>query len=328
MTTRRTFILGMGAGSVVTMGSLSWFWRAPPLSLEQQLDGLLMELRGISRSVEIVRATRSGNHDSYRWLLDRLHSSGGAGSINDRLQTLIKQDFSSGQLCELDGWKLSETECALIAAATTARTYKPEAADLPWLSVDDWGPRTTTRGVVFNPQTDGHGGIWFRATGDVSTTRVHFAGVELPVTASEFGFTIGLHDPALGQLVHAAGEHEIWAHDFRSDRRQLLGVFRVLAGQDDCRVLDWGPQCTKPGTAFNQQPDGDSAFWVRLSCTASSATLVLGDVPLPTTCREDLVTARVAEGGQLTAGQHVLNLRFADGRSLTVGAFTVGFACE
>lgn len=334
MTPRRAFLCGVGAGSIATTGVFALLSRTEPDSLEQQLDALLTDLRGVGQGAVQGAAVLSDPREAYPWLLDRVQTGHDHQhlSLRERIQDLIESDYASGVLCELDGWKLSHTECALIAAsAYRKREAWPSddaKAGASWLDIEDWGPQTTTRGVVFNPQSDGHGGIWFKARGDIATTRVHFAGEELPVTASKPGFTIGLRDPALSQLINSVGEYDIWAHDFRRDKRQLLGTFRVLEGEDDCAVLDWGPQCARINDPFNAQPNGDSAFWIRMNCAVRSATVMLNSMVLPTTCREDLVTARVLAGTTLETGRHALTVSLASGDRVEVGSFRVDAQCS
>ncbi len=58
-----------------------------------------------------------------------------------------------------------------------------------------------------------------------------------------------------------------------------------------CEITDWGPHSTIQGEAFNLQPDGSSAFWMRTAGAPSDARVLLGSISLKTTVTESTVTA-------------------------------------
>lgn len=60
-------------------------------------------------------------------------------------------------------------------------------------------------------------------------------------------------------------------------------------------ITGWGPQMTKAGEAFNVQPDGSAAMWIRLdqSLGGNDAVIEFNGTQLPTVVSGNLVTAEV-----------------------------------
>lgn len=77
-------------------------------------------------------------------------------------------------------------------------------------------------------------------------------------------------------------------HYLRSASKSLsILFFSILLGcgssdKNFVEVIDWGPQETTAGEAFNRQPDGSSAIWFRHSGIADSNQVEVwfGDVNL------------------------------------------------
>jgi hypothetical protein len=91
-----------------------------------------------------------------------------------------------------------------------------------------------------------------------------------------------------------------------------------------CQVERWGPDHAPQGQAFNEQPDGSAAFWVRIGCAPKNARLRLDGRELPTTVSTGLVTARVGFYDELSTGDHQLTLHDPDsGETLPIGTFRV-----
>ena len=95
--------------------------------------------------------------------------------IHASIQRQIATDFAGGDICRLDGWHLSITECRLAAVAhvisrnggrmeeAPERTGGP-LDHLPALDISEverWGPRSCKVGEPFNVQPSGGSALWF-----------------------------------------------------------------------------------------------------------------------------------------------------------------------
>jgi hypothetical protein len=88
----------------------------------------------------------------------------------------IESDFVRGEICRLNGWHLSLTECRLAAIAfalqeSGVHIEKPLAgperpldhlADASIAQVERWGPRLGKVSEPFNPQPGGASALWFQ----------------------------------------------------------------------------------------------------------------------------------------------------------------------
>ena len=82
-------------------------------------------------------------------------------------------------------------------------------------------------------------------------------------------------------------------------------------------IQDWGPRETAAGKAFNAQPDGSAAFWLKTDGVTPSTVLVLSGRKLPTYVAADgrIVTANLPRDlAELYAkpGTYVLFLQDTD----------------
>lgn len=60
-----------------------------------------------------------------------------------------------------------------------------------------------------------------------------------------------------------------------------------------CDIDTWGPQQMVLGESFNEQPNGDSAFWFKTSCAPTEVQVYFNGVPLKTVERLPTITARI-----------------------------------
>jgi hypothetical protein len=168
------------------------------------------------------------------------------------------------------------------------------------------------------------------------SVRLVLAG-QMLATHFQPGVVTGSLDPeASRRVVEQPGMYELEVVDTARSLSQSLGFLTVrerppMALLDDgtasvafCQVERWGPDHANRGAAFNEQPDGSAAFWVRIGCAPETARLELDGTPLPTSVRPGLVTARVTFYSELDAGDHsVVLFDPATGERLTVGTFRV-----
>lgn len=60
-----------------------------------------------------------------------------------------------------------------------------------------------------------------------------------------------------------------------------------------CSINAWGPKQTVLGNTFNEQPNGDSAFWFKTDCAPAGTKVLFNKVPLKTVERLPTITARI-----------------------------------
>ena len=259
----------------------------------------------------------------------------------ERLGEQIEADLEEGRIFEYGHWWLAETEARLAALHVAAlgpqasEVEAPEFATAPEgriVRLGSFRPQSVRQGepITYSGLPDGV--IWFgTAAATPPRLRVVIAGRELRISPGANGFSVRIPDALREQLDAAPGEHEIWLYDPIANRRQRLGAFTVREGAPDeagfCTVERWGPQETRAGQVFNEQPDGAAAFWIRVGCFPPETVVVLNDVELPTTLHPDdgLITTHIADPTLYdTPGSYTLQLLDRDsGATQPVGAFTV-----
>jgi hypothetical protein len=275
-------------------------------------------------------------------LLADLADPAGQATISDTVDRAIRNDFSAGRIVEVDGWQLSETECRLAALAAAQQGF--ETAQVPegpkeryaeFVEVEAWGPQATVQGQAFNEQPDGHSGIWVKAAGAPASVVLQFDGKTQGTQVYAGHLTSGLRGEYIHEVIDTPGVYRVELYDKATLTRQVLGDFTVNASGDQsqkvsedqlaaCKINSWGPNKGKAGEAFNRQPSGASAFWVRTNCAANGSQMLLDGAALKTTVHKDLLTAKVPNGHRLEAGSHELDLRVGNGpQVLKVGTLVI-----
>ena len=233
-----------------------------------------------------------------RSLLDRFFER--RQDIPSAVRASIREDFSRGEICELEGWRLSETECQLaglqwlaiqhgLLDATGPEERQAKAYTAGEIApVKNWGPRHTLRGEVFNPQLDGHSGLWFLVEGAPPHARIMIDGQIAPTSVSEKSVSSGLHGAEQERILAKPGRYEIALVDPIRKTKQVVGHFEVRESPGKpaasksrdmafCEVTRWGPQRTRAGVAANEQPDGSMGLWLHTDCLPRGARLWFGE---------------------------------------------------
>jgi hypothetical protein len=138
----------------------------------------------------------------------------------------------------------------------------------PEVEILNWGPRSTSVGVPFNIQSDGHSAIWFTMTGRMLPNGVEAwvggKAAERLVVVSEQGGGIGIPSDAYA----APGRFPVYLTHTPSRTRIDIGTFEVFPNSADIpniKILKWGPDTTTLGQEFNKQPNGISAIWFSMT---------------------------------------------------------------
>ena len=306
----------------------------------------LLELAGKLSGIEFVGpvcATELEEAEPLEALLQELRDTS-ATTLEAALLTRIAADFGAGERLDIAGWQLSRTECRLLAIGAREqglsepqRTEQGEMQFEQFAKIERWGPGETIEGRIFNPIGNGRGGFWIRVADPVpGSTRLMLDGVMLATHFEPGVVTASLEPDYMDKVIASPGMYPLLMVDTARNVAQRVGYLTVRprppaatlgdGSQSEvfCQVERWGPDHTNQGQAFNEQPDGEAAFWVRIGCAPKSARLRLDGKPLPTTVSTSLVTARVPHYAKLEPGDYVLEIHDPDsGETLQVGTFRV-----
>ncbi|RFF29186.1 hypothetical protein DZC52_13840 [Wenzhouxiangella sediminis] len=306
----------------------------------------LRELAGRLNGIEFVGpvcATEIGEAEPLEALLQQLRDTPET-TLEAALLTRIASDFANGERLDIAGWQLSRTECLLLAAGAheqgmsePRRTEQGELQFQQFAEIERWGPEETIEGRIFNPIGNGRGGFWIRVAEPVpGSTRLMLDGVLLATHFEPGVVTASLEPDYMDEVIAKPGMYPLLMVDTARNIAQRVGYLTVrprppaatLADGSQsavfCQVERWGPDHANQGQAFNEQPDGGAAFWVRIGCAPRNARLRLNGRPLPTTVSTSLVTARVPHYAELEPGDYVLDIHDPDsGETLQVGTFRV-----
>lgn len=233
----------------------------------------------------------------------------------DHYEQQIRDDIIYKRFCNLDGWQLAESECVLSALAFIQfGVATPDAANsnakgntnTEIAIIEDWGPKSTKLNQPFNQQPNGNSALWIKVNKYFISTesiKVFFGSLPMQTTLHTELITADLNTHETTEATQLSTKHEIYLVDTVSGIRQQIGVFTVMAGDkqllssgpdDDylpcylnvpdgelADIVDWGPRTTKIEEHFNLQPEGDSAFWVKVvKKHDDNYQLALGDLLL------------------------------------------------
>ena len=112
---------------------------------------------------------------AYRMLTRRVMEAIPDGDFRDGIEAQVASDFERGNLCDVDGWRLSLTECQVAGLTFLFRQRGGYVAE-PIVSLDSpiehfpewqiaefgrWGPQSCLVHEPFNVQADGNSALWF-----------------------------------------------------------------------------------------------------------------------------------------------------------------------
>jgi hypothetical protein len=351
MKRRRFLIMTTGGAALVGVGAAGGVWLFCPGpsvtdTAAAHLDGIARAMAGVAGA---GRAWQAANPDAepLTELLRRLELAPDTPIERDdllqRLAERVERDFADDELFEHRRWLLSSTEAQLAAlhvallGADASEGTAPSFEDAPeaeLVRLERYNPKEVTQGQPLTHPGLPENVMWF-ATQDPPPPRfrVFIDGTSMTVNARENGFSLRVPDPLRQRLYETPGAHAVWLYDPVVDRRQRLGTLTVIAAAgaagDDafCDVESWGPQRTRAGTPFNEQPDGASAFWIRVGCFPESTVVTLAGTEVKTTLRpaDGLITTHIVDHSLYREpGEYAVELRDTEtGRTHPVGTFVV-----
>lgn len=347
---RRDFLyLTAGGAAAVGVGAAGGVWlfcpgRNEPLTAHRQLHSLAASMQGIAG---VGRAWLDANPgvEPGAAVMEALGLQPGKllthRELVEQIEQRVARDFEQERLFVHQGWQLSETEARL--AALHVALLGPDASEANDAAFDSAPQGSLVDVQRFTPQAmeagktlkgDGvpDGVIWFGTAGvPAPRMRLVIRGRQLTINTTERGFSSRLPEALIDELGSNPGDHELWLYDPVENRRQKLGTLTVRGserGQDGfCTVDRWGPESTAAGETFNTQPDGASAFWIRVGCFPESTVVTLNGVEVHTTLRpgDGLITTHITDHSiYAEPGKYAVELLDTEsGARQAVGTFVV-----
>ena len=91
-----------------------------------------------------------------------------------------------------------------------------------------------------------------------------------------------------------------------SGKSQTAAGMNDPASHGSLKITQWGPQETAAGTAFNAQPDGSSALWIRVdqSLDGTDSAVTMDGAALHSSISGQLITAGVPASFYAASGVH------------------------
>jgi len=317
---RRRFIAVTG-GSLGLVGAGAagglWLFCPGPSTIDTasaHIDEIARSMTGAASAGRAWLGANPGAQPRDR-ILKALALRPGTKIDRDALVSLLAErvelEFTEDLIHEFDNWMLSQTETHLAAlhvslmgnlASEGTEPRFDTAPEAKLVSLERFDPQNVIQGQPISHPNLPENVIWFATDGAPAPRfRAFMDGASMPINANANGFSIQVPDSLRYQLFERPGEHPIWLYDPVMNRRQQLGVFTVrpVVAESDgfCEVEAWGPQKTTAGSTFNEQPDGASAFWIRIGCFPPSTIVTLADVEITTTLRpaDRLITTHIKD---------------------------------
>ena len=246
------------------------------------------------------------------------------------LSESIKDDFSNDELCILDGWQLSRTECRLAAlkylwerdqadgAAPVCRK-DPLRLLAPPPELSNLVPMRTFVGVPFNVQPNGKSAISVHGNGFNPGTRILFGDTVLRPMFGNPGWITAI---VPGKLISQAGTLDVMVRNPDGKTSNVM-TFEVTSSQTP-ELSNLVPMRTFVGAPFNVQPNGKSAISVHGSGFNHGTEILFGSVALRTTFgNPGWITAIVPVNLISQGGTLDVTVRNPDGKTSNVMTFEV-----
>jgi len=180
---------------------------------------------------------------AYQMLTERITAAIPDGDFPSGVAEQAALDFERGNLCDVDGWQLSVTECHMAGltylfkqrggyvAETHAGSHSPLEHFPNWQIAEfgRWGPQSGLVDEPFNVQADGQSALWFHvAEIERQPYRMHIGPyvARTVINPETKLISASVSAEEARQLVSAAGEVPIHLLD-PARGKQLVGHFEV-----------------------------------------------------------------------------------------------------
>lgn len=253
----------------------------------------------------------------------------------------VTSDFLEHKTVNLNGWIVSKFERDLVIYAFLVQTSHgvlieedsdsfESAKTVDFVTVKDWGPRSTCVGMPFNSQSDGHSGHWFSIDSYNGRLVIYIGGIAISTTKGADVLTTKVEGATLTQLTGAAGLLDIMVYDPVRNIKQKIGIFEVFSqppraftvNSKESRffgeVLEWGP---KKMTISQFTGSEKMPVWIKTSCAPDSTVINLADNILKTVVSSNLISGTFdITNAEIKSGQFDLILiDLKSGESVLVG---------
>ena len=251
---RRTFLVVSTALAFVAIDSVAYkitpkHTNEPfPAPLSDELDVLVAAGQF---SVNLGQMYLHQNVESLKFDISSLRNEVLAKLSNDgtdllsQIKRRILNDFATGDLCRIDGWTLSSTECKVAAIAyiferngghihnSSAKSYLDYLNESIIAPIDRWGPQIAYIGKgSFNLQSNGNSALWIRFDSLGEGAFVVYIGslaAQTTVQIKRNLITAGLSKQQVDTLVKAPTEVPVYLVDHVTSTKQLVGHLLVRA---------------------------------------------------------------------------------------------------
>ena len=251
---RRTFIVVSTVLAFVAIDSVAYRVTPPHTNesfsapLSNELDVLIAAGHF---SVDLGQMYLHHNVESLKFDISSLRNDVLVKLANDgtdllsQIERRILNDFATGDLCQIDGWTLSSTECKVAAIAylfkrdgghihnSSAKSnldYLNESIIAP---VDRWGPQIVSIGKGgFNLQSNGNSALWIRFDGLDEGPFVVYIGslaAQTTVQTKRNLITASLSKQQVDTLMKVPTEVPVYLVDHVTSTKQLVGHLLVRA---------------------------------------------------------------------------------------------------
>ena len=313
---RRQFIV-LATGASMSLATAA-YWVLH--DTERALTAYVKSMVGVSQLGEIYVKNSTTQQGFLIQLNNKLSPYSSLRTIEEvglAVKLAIKNDFLKDKLCFVEGWRVTETECLLAASYVSLPSHKKtevvaveetfsNARIEDFLIVEHWGPQSTIKGKKFNPQSDGHAGLWFIVENPIPNLVIYVNGRPEKTVTNERSLTSGIHDlEYLDSFLKTVGDSEVAIYDEIKHRKQIVGRFEVLPVPERlvypdgrvsavfCPIESWGPQNAEYGKVFNRQPNGNAAVWIKTKCASDTVKVLINDKALETSVSPGIITANI-----------------------------------
>jgi hypothetical protein len=252
----------------------------------------------------------------------------------ERVLDIVRNDFFTGRVVEMDGWLISEFERDLVhhsnlISRQTSEVRGPEmsgfahARPTNFIEIRNWGPKAACAGEAFNKQSDGHSSHWFETGPYIGALRVYVGGVMVPTTKGAGIVTTKIAGGVFDTIAKTSARHEIIMYDPSRELKQHIGHFEVLkrsspaiteAGRASTvfgLVEGWGPTQVTVGNLYRSRTSNAVvAIWVQSACAPPDALIQVGTIALSTTVGSTTITGVFPDlGARVTPALYPVRLQ-------------------
>jgi len=245
---RRRFVQGAALGGVLGFGAsqgIIWLMSHRNRTVLEQVLTFAKSQNWVSHEVGLSYLAQNSADEANEYTLLRALTPAKSDpdvNIHEYLVKRIKSDFSNGELCEIDGWTLSLTECRVAALVTLLKIEnqrssvgKVEEKNQPNkpknLEITNWGPTNGKAGQAFNKQPNGNSALWIKVSGldRQGKYKVYFSDSKMKTTIhfEKELITADLTANEAALLLKEPGTHKVSLIDEATGRRFTIGQFKV-----------------------------------------------------------------------------------------------------